>query len=104
MRGQYNRESSRRRGGYCPGRAPRSPLAQDQRLDADLAKGAWLAGPGDGGGQDCTAILGTGIDWFDLKNATGTMPHEQLMKTIGLYGTQVVPRVRELLATEAVLV
>ncbi|MCP2031110.1 putative LLM family oxidoreductase [Okibacterium sp. HSC-33S16] len=39
-----------------------------------------------------------GLDRFDLKYANGPMPHDQLMKSIELYGTQVIPRVRELLA------
>ena len=39
-----------------------------------------------------------GLDRFDLKYANGTMPHEQLMASVELYGTQVIPRVRELVA------
>ncbi|RNE66778.1 LLM class flavin-dependent oxidoreductase [Cryobacterium tepidiphilum] len=39
-----------------------------------------------------------GLDRFDLKYASGPMPHEQLMASIELYGTRVIPRVRELLA------
>jgi probable LLM family oxidoreductase len=42
-----------------------------------------------------------GNDRFDLKYATGTMPHEQLMHSIDLYGTRVAPRVREILAADA---
>ncbi|MDQ2671031.1 MAG: LLM class flavin-dependent oxidoreductase [Gemmatimonadota bacterium] len=38
------------------------------------------------------------LDRFDLKYANGTMPHETMMRSIELYGRQVVPRVRELLA------
>ena len=37
-------------------------------------------------------------DRFDLKYSNGTMPHEQLMSSIELYGKNVIPRVRELLA------
>ncbi|MFZ4843110.1 MULTISPECIES: LLM class flavin-dependent oxidoreductase [Mycetocola] len=40
-------------------------------------------------------LLGT--DRFDLKYATGTMPHEQLLSSIELYGTEVIPRVRAIL-------
>jgi probable LLM family oxidoreductase len=40
-----------------------------------------------------------GLDRFDLKYANGPMPHDQLMTSIELYGTQVIPRVRELLAS-----
>jgi len=39
-----------------------------------------------------------GADRFDLKYANGTMPHELLMSSIELYGSTVIPRVRELLA------
>jgi len=39
-----------------------------------------------------------GLDRFDLKYANGPMPHQQLMASIRLYGTRVIPRVRELLA------
>ena len=39
-----------------------------------------------------------GLSRFDLKYATGTMPHSQLMKSIELYGTKVMPLVREMAA------
>ena len=39
-----------------------------------------------------------GLSRFDLKYANGPMPHGQLLRSIELYGTQVAPRVRELLA------
>jgi probable LLM family oxidoreductase len=35
---------------------------------------------------------------FDLKYSNGPMPHWQLLKSIELYGVEVAPRVRELLA------
>jgi probable LLM family oxidoreductase len=39
-----------------------------------------------------------GLSRFDLKYANGRVPHEALMRSIELYATEVVPRVRELLA------
>ncbi|MCS5719937.1 LLM class flavin-dependent oxidoreductase [Herbiconiux sp. CPCC 205763] len=39
-----------------------------------------------------------GVDRFDLKYGNGGLSHEKLMHSIELYGTQVVPQVRELLA------
>jgi probable LLM family oxidoreductase len=49
-----------------------------------------------------TKIAGTvrnlGLARFDMKYSNGTLPHEKLMASIELYGTKVVPRVRELLA------
>ncbi len=38
---------------------------------------------------------------FDLKYSAGELPHETMMRSIELYGTEVIPRVRELLADEA---
>lgn len=45
---------------------------------------------------DTVRTLGTGR--FDLKYATGTLGHDDLMRSIELYGTAVIPRVRELLS------
>ncbi|MET8156819.1 hypothetical protein ABZT47_10635 [Sphaerisporangium sp. NPDC005289] len=39
-----------------------------------------------------------GVDRFELKYSSGTLPHEKLMTTIRLYGEEVVPRVRALLS------
>jgi alkanesulfonate monooxygenase SsuD/methylene tetrahydromethanopterin reductase-like flavin-dependent oxidoreductase (luciferase family) len=44
------------------------------------------------------AVRSVGASRFDLKYANGPMPHSQLMSSIELYATQVIPRVRELLA------
>jgi probable LLM family oxidoreductase len=43
-------------------------------------------------------VKSLGLSRFDLKYSNGTLPHEKLMMSIELYGTKVVPRVRELLA------
>ncbi|MEP6478159.1 MAG: LLM class flavin-dependent oxidoreductase [Rhodoglobus sp.] len=39
-----------------------------------------------------------GIARFDMKYSAGPLPHETLMRSIELYGTKVIPMVRELLA------
>jgi probable LLM family oxidoreductase len=44
------------------------------------------------------AIESVGVQRFDLKYVTGPTPHEQAMKSIELYATEVVPRVKKLLA------
>jgi alkanesulfonate monooxygenase SsuD/methylene tetrahydromethanopterin reductase-like flavin-dependent oxidoreductase (luciferase family) len=44
------------------------------------------------------AVRTVGLSRFQLKYAVGTLPHEQRMESIRLYGTEVVPRVRELLS------
>jgi len=38
---------------------------------------------------------------FNMKYSNGTLPHEQQMRSIELFGTRVIPRVRELLATRS---
>jgi len=42
-----------------------------------------------------------GLSRFDMKYSNGTLQHETLMRSIELYATEVVPRVRELLAQDA---
>lgn len=42
-------------------------------------------------------VRALGLARFDLKYSNGTLPHDQLMKSIELFGTRVVPRVREML-------
>ena len=44
------------------------------------------------------AMRTLGLSRFQLKYAVGTLPHAQRMESIRLYGTEVVPRVRELLS------
>jgi len=44
------------------------------------------------------AIRALGLSRFDLAYAVGRVPHSQRMATIELYGREVIPRVRELLA------
>ncbi|UFS60519.1 LLM class flavin-dependent oxidoreductase [Subtercola endophyticus] len=46
-------------------------------------------------------IEALGVSRFDLKYGAGTLSHERMMTNIELYGTQVVPRVKELLAESA---
>ncbi|WP_181034255.1 LLM class flavin-dependent oxidoreductase [Arthrobacter sp. GMC3] len=41
-----------------------------------------------------------GLSRFDLKYSHGTLPHQQMLKSIELYGTQVAPLVREQLSKD----
>lgn len=43
-------------------------------------------------------IQGLGIQRFDMKYATGPMPHGDLMACLKLYGERVIPMVRDMLA------
>jgi len=40
-----------------------------------------------------------GIQRFDLKYSAGTLPHERMMHSIELYGSKVIPMVKDLLAS-----
>jgi probable LLM family oxidoreductase len=61
--------------------------------------GALYVGSPETVAQKIAANLTTlGANRFDLKYGMGGLPHEALMTNIELYGTQVIPRVRELLA------
>ena len=44
------------------------------------------------------AIKSVGAQRFDFKYANGPQPHSKLMKSLELYGTKVIPLVREMLA------
>jgi probable LLM family oxidoreductase len=43
-------------------------------------------------------VKALGLSRFDLKYSNGTLPHDQMMKSLELYGTKVIPMVRELLS------
>jgi probable LLM family oxidoreductase len=43
-------------------------------------------------------VQALGIQRFDLKYSAGTLPHENMMRSIELYGSKVVPMVKEILA------
>ena len=43
-------------------------------------------------------VTALGVSRFDMKYSSGTLPHERMMKSIELYGTKVMPMVRDLLA------
>jgi probable LLM family oxidoreductase len=47
------------------------------------------------------AITTLGLSRFQLKYSVGALPHEQRLESVRLYGEEVVPRVRELLADSA---
>lgn len=75
------------------------PPMQRREYDAEIASGALYVGSPDTVATKIARTLTTlGATRFDLKYANGTMPHEQLISSIELYGTEVIPRVRKLLS------
>ncbi|MCW4384806.1 LLM class flavin-dependent oxidoreductase [Salinibacterium sp. SYSU T00001] len=73
------------------------PLSRAE-YEQEVASGALFVGSPETVAQKIVrTVEGLGLSRFDLKYSNGTMPHEQLMSSIGLYGREVIPRVRELL-------
>lgn len=67
--------------------------------DHEVEEGAVFAGSPETVAQKiAAAVRALGIDRFDLKYSNGTLPHDRLLRCVELYGTRVVPRVRDLLA------
>jgi alkanesulfonate monooxygenase SsuD/methylene tetrahydromethanopterin reductase-like flavin-dependent oxidoreductase (luciferase family) len=47
-------------------------------------------------------VRALGASRFDLKYSAGTLGHEPMLRSIELYGREVMPRVRQLLSDELV--
>ncbi|KQY63908.1 LLM class flavin-dependent oxidoreductase [Nocardioides sp. Root140] len=72
--------------------------ATREQFEAEADHGALFVGSSETVARKIATTVETlGLSRFDLKYSNGTMPHEQLMDSIGRYGTEVIPRVRELL-------
>lgn len=69
------------------------------RFQAEVADGSlYLGSPETVATKIAGVIRMLGLSRFDWAYATGRVPHEQRMATIELYGREVIPCVRELLA------
>jgi probable LLM family oxidoreductase len=67
-------------------------------FEAEADGGALFVGsPATVATRIAAAVTALGIDRFDLKYANGSMPHDQLLTAIELYGNEVIPHVRTLL-------
>lgn len=76
------------------------PLGQEEFVD-EIEHGSLYVGTAETVARKIADTVRTlGIQRFDLKVSAGTLPHAAIMGSIERYGTQVVPRVRELLAEE----
>jgi probable LLM family oxidoreductase len=76
------------------------PMTREQ-FDHEAADGALFVGsPQTVATKIVATVRGLGLSRFDLKYSNGTMPHEQLMESIRLYGSEVLPQVRAQLAAD----
>ncbi|HWJ80860.1 MAG TPA: LLM class flavin-dependent oxidoreductase [Nocardioides sp.] len=74
--------------------------ATREQYDAEVDHGALFVGSPETVAQKIAAtVRALGIQRFDLKYSNGTLPHPLALRCIELYGTEVAPRVRELLAS-----
>ncbi|MBX3195101.1 MAG: LLM class flavin-dependent oxidoreductase [Schumannella sp.] len=79
------------------------PPTTPERFAEDIEHGALhLGSPETVARKIARTVRELGIQRFDLKYSAGRLPHEHLMTAIELYGTRVIPRVRELLAEDPV--
>src|ERR1700681_4735970 len=73
------------------------------RFKGEIAEGSLYIGHPETVATKIAAMMRLlGLRRFELAYATGRMPHKQRLATIELYGREVIPRVRELLADHAV--
>lgn len=75
-----------------------APVTKEHYLN-EVHHGALVVGSPDTVARKIAgAITSLGVTRFDLKYSTGPMPHATLMHSIELYGTKVLPMVREMVA------
>jgi probable LLM family oxidoreductase len=74
------------------------PMTKDHYLNEVQHGSLYVGSPETVAAKIAYAIKAVGADRFDMKYATGPMPHSKLLRSIELYATKVVPRVRELLS------
>jgi alkanesulfonate monooxygenase SsuD/methylene tetrahydromethanopterin reductase-like flavin-dependent oxidoreductase (luciferase family) len=69
-------------------------------FQAEIANGSLYVGSPETVATKVAATIRTlGLSRFDFVYGLGGVPHEQKLATIELYGSEVIPRVRELLAS-----
>jgi probable LLM family oxidoreductase len=76
-----------------------APMTKEHYLN-EVHNGALVVGSPETVARKIARVVGAlGLQRFDLKYSTGPMAHETLMESIHLYGTQVIPMVRDILAS-----
>ncbi len=75
------------------------PATTKEGFISEIERGSTYAGSPETVARKIAAtVKALGADRFDLKYSAGTTSHEKMMKSIELYGTKVIPMVREILA------
>ena len=74
------------------------PMTKDHYLNEAYNGSVYCGSPETVARKIVHALTSVGATRFDLKYSNGPMPHSKLMKSIELYGTKVIPLVREMMA------
>jgi alkanesulfonate monooxygenase SsuD/methylene tetrahydromethanopterin reductase-like flavin-dependent oxidoreductase (luciferase family) len=75
------------------------PPTTRERFEAEVEQGALHVGsPETVARKIARTVRELGAARFDMKYSSGTLGHDKMMTGIELYGTQVIPMVRDLLA------
>ena len=75
------------------------PPTSRAEFEREVAEGSLYVGSPETVARKIAAtVRDLGASRFDLKYSTGTLRHELMMRSIELYGREVIPRVRALLA------
>ncbi len=85
----------RNRIGAERGWGPTSRLEFDREVEAGSL---YVGAPDTVAKKIASTATALGLTRFDMKYSAGTLAHDKLMRSIELYGREVVPRVRELVA------
>ena len=73
------------------------PPTNRAEFDREIAAGSLYVGsPETVARKIAVTVRALGASRFDLKYSAGTLPHEAMMRSIELYGREVIPRVRDL--------
>ncbi|MFN0113520.1 MAG: LLM class flavin-dependent oxidoreductase [Paracoccaceae bacterium] len=74
------------------------PVSREQ-FESEVRTGSQYVGaPETVARRIAAAVTALGVDRFDMKYSTGGMPHDLMVRSIGLYGEKVVPMVRDILS------
>jgi probable LLM family oxidoreductase len=75
------------------------PPTSVAEFEQEIAHGSLYVGAPDTVAKKiATTVQGLGVQRFDMKYSAGTLSHERMMRSIELYGREVMPRVRSLLS------
>jgi probable LLM family oxidoreductase len=89
--------------GYCAlhdriGRERGWPPTSRDQFEREIAHGSLYVGAPETVARKIVATArALGLDRFEMKYSSGPIPHDLLMKSVELYGTRVIPLVRDML-------